>query len=731
VIGLLLPLGGWSQTPAARDGKPLRVAVATRTAEKISIDGVLDEPAWQAATLTAGFVTKEPEEGLPPSQETEVRILYDQDNLYLGAYCRDLESHGIIVNEIVRDFQTGDQDFFGMILDTFNDRRSGYYLAVTPVGGQRDMQILNEGLVANANWDGVWHSHARRVEDGYVVEIAVPFKTMRFTREPVQVWGLQIMRRIRRFNEVDVFSPSPRRFCAFRAIAYAGELRGLENIEPGRNVQFKPYLRAGISNLSAPVEKTEGDFDGGADLKYGVTPSITFDLTLNTDFSHVEADAQQVNLTRFPLFFQEKREFFLENSSLFQVAALDRSDALPFHSRTIGLESGNPIPIFGGARLMGRAGQYELGMLNMQTRSEGAVPATNFTAVRLRRSLLASSNVGFLFLNRQSRLADDHNRTIGADGTFSTLRTDLRISGALVKTYSPGRSGDDWAGKAVGDYQNSWVRFLSTYAGVQRNFNPEMGFAQRPGQGFRIIHDEFELRPHFEPGTRMGKLVQDITTRMTVEQVLVWSGSAGVQTLGTEEKFIRPELTVLSPDGSTFSGSYTRDFERIARSFTVSGVDNSGEPIAVRVPVADYRSNQTSLSYFTNRSKPLSGNVGYDWGDYYGGSRTTLSLGTRYHLNYRLAADFTYERNNVDLPHASFHTDQLGLRVNYSFTSRLSLSSFIQYNNSDDQITSNIRVRFIHRPLSDIYVVYNDRHDRRGGQMDWNMSVKYTHMISF
>ena len=362
---LMVPLLAWAQAPQS-NGK--RVALAKFTDQKITVDGSLDEPAWQTAELNGGFLQQDPKEGEPASESTEFRVLYDKEYLYIGAFCHDRTPERIVINDISRDFDTINEDYFAVVLDTFNDDRNGYYLATTAVGGQKDSQIFDEGRTNNVSWDGVWFVEARKGEDGYTVEMAIPFKTLRFGRQREQVWGAHFYRRMRGRNESTYWSLPPRRYSLTRAIPFAGELQGIANVEPGRNLQVKPYALLGAKRLGSRGEDAEPDFDGGLDLKYGVTPGLTLDLTVNTDFSHVEADTQQVNLTRFPLFFQEKREFFLENAGIFGFGALTNQEALLFHSRTIGLEGGQPIPILGGARLSGRAGETYVGLLNMQTR---------------------------------------------------------------------------------------------------------------------------------------------------------------------------------------------------------------------------------------------------------------------------------------------------------------------------------------------------------------------------
>jgi len=720
-----LPLAVLAQEPSS-NGKKIMYAMYTQ--DKITIDGELTEPAWQTAEPAKDFVQREPIEGAPASDSTEVRILYDGQNLYIGAYCHDRDPQKIVINDISRDFDNMGQGIFGVLLDTFNDKRTGYLFQTTPVGAQRDAQISDEGRSSNVNWDGVWYSEGRVQEDGYVVEIAIPFKTLRFSGERVQVWGVQFVRRIRHINELDYWIPMPRRFTLARSLPYVGELRGIENVEPGRNLYVKPYVLGGVQRLASRGEEVKavglamlpsqpGDWGGegaGVDLKYGITPSMTFDLTVNTDFSHVEADTQQVNLTRFPLFFPEKREFFLENSGLFQFGATQGNEALLFHSRTIGLADGQPIPILGGARLTGRAAGNYLGLLNIQTRSEGSVPATNFTATRLRRDILSNSNVGLIFLNRQSGQPNDHNRSFGADANLLFFRTNLRFSALAAKTLTPALHGNDWLGKVEGEWQSSLVRFLSSYLDVEKNFNPEMGFVRRPGR--RTLNNEFELQPRPRPETRLASFVRDLSASIASRHILLPDGS-------TETKSPRPHFRVEFQDGGIFQSNYTQNFERLIRPFEIHR--------EVVIPAGDYPFEGFSVSYTSDESKLLFGDLSYGWGDFYDGESTTLNLGVRFRPNYRLSTSIDYQRNEVDLPAGAFTIDLVGLRMDYSFNPRMFMNAFVQYSSDTNQVSSNIRFRLIHRPLSDIYIVYNEQRDPVLDKTDWSLTLKYTHLVNF
>ncbi len=725
---LLAVLAVLCAAPAARGQAPAavpkKVVRATVTTARITVDGELDEPAWQTSELARDFIQREPIEGAPATEWTEVRILYDRDTLYIGAYCHDRTPGRIVINDISRDFDSGEQDYFGIILDTFNDDSSGYYLVTTPVGGNRDLQFFNEARDSNLSWDGVWHAEARVHDDYWTAEVAIPFKTLRFPKATEQVWGAQFFRRIRRNNEGTYWSPIPRRYTVTRAVAFAGELRGVRNVEPGRNLYVKPYALAGAQQFASRHQGAKGDFDAGLDIKYGVASNLVLDVTANTDFSQVEVDTQQVNLTRFPILFPEKREFFLENAGIFVFGAPQNNEALLFQSRTIGLAGGQVIPILAGTRLTGRVGRNTLGLLNMQTRSEGHVPATNFTVARLRRDILSASNVGVIALNRnrQTRAKDDSNRALGVDSNFLFFHTDLRLSQALARTWTPGREGHDWLGRIEGEWQNDLLRAFSSYVDVQKNFNPAMGFVRRPGR--RILRDEFEVRPRFAPQTRVGSMLRDLSLVLG-HQLVLFPGDTTPHAGSTETRSLGPALTATFQDGSFLTGQYTRTFERLIAPSPIPA-----RPGAV-IPVGDYRDNASLLSYSSDRSKPFAGTLSHEWGGFYDGGKKTTKLSGTYRPSYRFSASASYEINDVDLPSGAFTTRLAGLRASYTFTPKLNLNAFLQYNSSTDQFSSNVRLRFIHRPLSDIFVVFNEQRDWRINRNDRTFTVKYTHLLPF
>jgi len=701
-------------TPALRgqdpSGEKRQAITVVFTDAKIAVDGELDEPAWRTAEPAKDFIQRDPNTGTPASEPTEVRILYNHEFLYIGLLCRDSDPRRIIVNNIRRDYPPNDQDAFAFLLDTFHDRRSGYTFSTTPRGGQRDQQFTDTGRVTNANWDGVWYSEAKIHGSDWTAEFAIPFKTLRFSEKDVQVWGVQFYRYMQHNGEANSWVPLPRRYVIQRGVGIAGDLVGLEGIKPGKNLYVKPYLLGGTTKLGTQDKDAEFDHKSGVDLKYGITPGMTFDLTANTDFSDTEADTQQINFTRFPLFFPEKREFFLENAGLFQVS--EGQEVLLFHSRRIGLASGTPIPILGGVRLSGQAGKNSIGLLNIQTRSEAALAATNFTVARYRRNVLSNSTLGAIFLNRHSSLNTDSNQTYGADATL-LLRQDLQLNGILAKTQTPGLDGDDRFWRVSSDWQSNLWHVNGSYLDVQWNFNPQVGFVRRPGR--RIARNTLEMTPHFQ-GNRIGSVIRDITADIFSEYVILPDGNTESKNLSA------PELTLFFADGGTFDYAYGRTFERLVQPFTLQGL---------RIPAGDYRSNSYYLSYVSSRRRMISGNANVRTGEFYTGTRTTWNWGALVRMNYRLSTQLNYQRSHADLREGSFTTHLASLRTDYAFNPKMSLSALIQYNSDTDQVSSNIRFRFIHHPLSDFYVVYNDARDTQLERSDRSLTFKYTHLLNF
>lgn len=642
-------------------------------------------------------------------------MIYDGRNLYIAATCYEpwSGSRGIVVNDLSRDFELRDDDVFEVIIDTFDDDQNGFLFATNPCGAKFDAQVTNDGSSFNEDWDTVWHVATAITEEGWQVEMALPFKSLRFRRVDEQVWGINFMRCIRRKAEEVYWSPIPRPFRLTR-VSLAGSLRGVRNVQQGRNLYIKPYLMAPWSRL----REDDVDFkpDAGFDVKWGLTSQLTLDLTVNTDFSQVEADEEQINLTRFRLFFPEKRDFFLENAGFFAFGqgvgtsrrGLRGPDLVPFFSRRIGIRDGVLAPILGGARLTGRAGAYTLGLLSLQTDEFQDEPSTNFSVVRVRRDVLHNSNIGVLFINKEE--GDHFNRTYGVDGNFSLFRR-LSLTTFLLKTRTPGKSGEDGAGKFELSWQDPFWRMEAGFLSIEDNFNPEVGFVRRHGIrkssgdfGFAFRPEDRipwirEIQPSFEP-----EYITDQENRLLTRE-------------------LEAQLRVQFQDSSRLFLTHSRIFERLDEPFQIREAQS--------IPSGDYGFRETRISYRSDESRMLSGELEFSTGGFFHGSRDAYEVEFRLQPNYRLRTGLMWQHNDIGLPDEDFSTDVLGTRIQYSFSTSLFVNALIQYNSDDREISSNIRFHWIHRPRSDFFVVYNERRLTAHGVRDRALILKYTRLFDF
>src|SRR3990172_2743478 len=399
-----------------------------------NLDGILSKSEWKNAAIVHNFTQKEPNEGAPISEQTFILISYDKSNIYFGIRCFDKTPKSIIANEMRRDYDLSENDYIEILIDTFHDQRNAYYFATNSLGARLDGEIKTEGLHINWDWDGIWKSAAHRDRLGWTAEVAIPFQTLRFSNTENLTWGINFGRYIPRKREEAFWSPISRDddfddFGKFKVSKF-GILYGLKNIRHDSKFQIKPYVIGGFDYL-----RTNGDFNKvgnlGLDTKINVTSNIVSDITINTDFVQVEADAEQVNLSRFSLFFPEKRDFFIEGLDVFNIGEEGLSDpiTLLFHSRNIGLEYDyqdnifRETPIIGGIKATGKEGNYEVGLINVYTNekklSDRMVPETNFTALRIKRDIFDRSHIGFMGLNKEERGTKHYNRTFAMDGNFS------------------------------------------------------------------------------------------------------------------------------------------------------------------------------------------------------------------------------------------------------------------------------------------------------------------------
>ena len=698
---------------------PRPAATALRTDAPPTVDGRLDDPVWRQARPLTGFVQSRPETGAPATEETVVYFAYDERALYIGAICYDSEPDRYFVSSLKQDFNSGSSDVFGVTLDTYLDRRNGFMFLVNPEGALKDVQIFDDSRSENQAWEGPIRVETGRVETGRVeagrggtgggetgwtVEIEIPFSTLRFNpSEEDQTWGLQILRRIRRKAEDTFWAPLDRRD-QIHKMSKAGTLTGFRGVGPGLNLRVKPYVLARDQTgtlIEAERGGTEGDV--GFDVKFGVTPGLTLDLTYNTDFAQVEVDQEQVNLTRFPLFFPEKRDFFVENSGTFAFGdqsersyrtGVSLRDFTLFHSRRIGLTgAGEPIPILGGARLTGRTAGFEVGLLNLQTRAGRGLPSENFSVVRARRSVFGTSDVGAILINREATGSDigghpDFNRNVGFDANLRPLPS-LLFAPFLAFTSSPDSRGSALAGRMWVGWRDELWDVSALWRHVGEDFNPTVGFVRR--RDIRQSYATVGLHPRPPvPGVQEVNPWVEIDYVQDLESVLV----TRTRTAGFGVSFL---------NGSGLTLNYTDRFELLREPFRVSAEGT--------VPIGRYNFGSGSVQYRSAPGRALTGFVRVERGGFFDGTLTSLSGGLMWRPSHHLSVDLSANHNDISLPDGAFTADVFGGRVDYGFSTKVFASAFVQYNAAQDQFVTNVRFNYLYSPLSDIFLVYTERRD--------------------
>lgn len=732
-ISVVVPAATSAQDAGYRDPEsyPRPVVEAREAGGPIRLDARLDEPAWQHAVPITEFVQSQPIAGAPPTEPTVVRILYDDRNLYVGALCYDSEPEKIVITTLEYDLGTNgassrDMDIFSISLDTFHDRRNSFLFLVSPGGAFRDGQTFNDSRQIDFAWRGVATVKTAVHDSGYTVEMAIPWTTLRFDpSRSDQEWGLNILRRIRRKSEDVYWAPLDRRDPVHR-MSKAGTLVGLHGLRSGRNLQFRPYgLAATVAGSNYSPNDDGFDWDAGGEVKWGVTSDLTLDGTVRTDFSQVEVDQEQVNLTRFPLFFPERRDFFVENSGSFLLGDVTERgyrsgsslrDFTLFHSRRIGLVGGRPIPILGGGRLTGRAGGFEVGFLDIQTESTASTPAENFAVARVRRNI-GPGDVGAMVVNRQATGdgSGPYNRSYGLDANFHFFRY-LAVNTYVARTDGDDASGDQTAARvAVGWRDQFWD--VSAFAKhVGDGFDPQVGFVRRPGvrQGYVTagVHPRpalaaiQELNPYGEL-----HYVTDLDGELLTR---VGSAAIGVQ----------------FQDGATLNLAYENRFEFLPVDDVISG-----ETVAA----GRYTTDEISATFQSSRARPLSANLRASRGGFFDGRRTSLSARASWRLHYRFSVDATLSRNEVELGGRSFSADVYGGRIRIARSTALFANALVQYNTQSDQLISNFRVNWVYAPLSEVFLVFTERRNLRAdpaagtvkGVTERSLTFKVTRLLAF
>jgi hypothetical protein len=683
---------GVSAASLPSSGQGPSEATATRVDNAPKMDGTLDDPLWQTAQVITNFRQHEPYEGSPPTEKTEVRILYTRNAVYFGLHCFDSDPSGIVTTELRRDASQDLDDHFEIMIDSNFDRRGAYVFQINPLGTQMDGLIVEEqgdpntGDDFDPGWDGVWTSEAHITSDGWTATIEIPFKTLNFKSSDNVTWGLNLKRFIRRKNEQDLWNAYERRF-GLTKVSQAGVLTGIHDIDSGRLFIVKPYALARYDKQTGQDPKFP--LTGGLDVKYGLTSNLVLNLTGNTDFADTEVDLEPFNLTPFKIFIPEKRPFFLENAGVFSFDMGDQDQL--FFSRNIGIDpiTGQQVPINGGAKLTGTIGRTELGILEVSTRSSGPNPYGNYAVVRVKEALWAGSYIGVMGIDKRSgNDADPFNQSGGID-TRLVFFKDWIVDAHMAGTRSPGDpSGNSDVGASL-SYRSNWLDGIVERRKTGPNFNPEVGFIERTDSNEFYSDLAFKLRPAI-PGIR----------ELQFEGFILHAPDTqgNVSTQEWQNTF-RAEF---------HNGAYTDD--DIVDVFTQRLTIPFHIYKNVFIPVGVYNFTRHQLTYGSPQDKRFTFNFFERFGEYYDGTLNEFRVRANYRptAKFSVAVSSTWDRFRLPLPNGNFSVVLASLQGNYSFNRFLSFTSLIQMDTSNTQaVSANLRLRYNYRPDSDLYVIYN------------------------
>ena len=727
----VMPVALAAQQGGEREGGPV-ATVTPMTAPPPLIDGRLDDEAWTLGEPITEFFQREPVEGEPVSERTEVRILADAEALYVGAWLYDRSADEIVTGERLRDANIQVADHFGIILDTYQDRQNGFIFTTTPSAIEYDAQVVNEGIGGgrtagnsrqqrgaaggfNLNWDGSWEVATSRNGEGWYAEFKIPFSTLRYAGGSVQTWGLNMVRRIRRRNEESFWAPIPRQYNLMR-LSLGGDLEGVP-VPAQRAATVSPYVLSSAERDYVNALDTEYPSEVGLDAKVTLTPSLTLDLTTNTDFAQVEVDEQRTNLTRFPLFFPEKRPFFLENAGTFTAGAPQAADL--FFSRRIGISpEGNAVPILGGGRLSGKVRGVGIGLVqiftdNLDDNVEAGVRENSFSVARVTRELPNRSRAGAMFVQRRATHdGGDFNRTYAVDGRLG-IGDAFTVDTWVARTETPGLQGGDEAANVNLSYQ---IRDFSTSAqfrSVGRNFNPEVGFVNRVG--YRYLDANVQRQVRMPSVSWIREFNPHINARYH------WEMGGELET-----GYFHLDTEFITEGGGRFGPEFNFHNEGLREPFEIAP--------GVVIPAGRYNDFLPAWEMRSDPSARFSVQTMFRGGEFFTGRRYEGDVTVTYRQGETLTASLKVDHNIVRLDEGDFETTLLRLRVGYFFTPRIFLQSFLQYSDQADVWSVNARFGWLDTAGTGLYMVYNEAQESHGltsltGPVTRSFIVKYSRQL--
>jgi hypothetical protein len=737
VSAALLTLLGASHAAAASPQSVSGPAIVDRTAadkvtvrtlrlqKPLRVDGRLDEEIYATVESITDFIQQEPNEGAPATEKTEAWVLFDDVNLYIAARCWDSQPDREVANELRRDNGNilGNENFT-FVIDPLHDRRNGYLFQTNPLGALRDMTVTDDQQ--NSAWNGIWLVKTGRFDHGWTMEVAIPFKTLRYRGSGAQEWGINLRRLVKWKNETSYLSlvPAALGFGGVSRMASAATLVGLETPAESKNLELKPYAVSSLTTDRTAAEPFSNTPKGnaGVDFKYGLTRSLIVDATYRTDFAQVEEDLQQINLTRFNLFFPEKRDFFIEGQGIFDFAGVQAGNTpgdvpLLFFSRQIGLSAGQEVPVVGGVRLTGRAGRFSIGALNIQTddRPSAKAVATNFTAIRLKRNIFRRSNVG-LMTTRRGPAANGQGQsyTFGADATLLFFKS-VNVTSYYALTSTPGVNEQRASYRGRFDYTDDRYGAAAEHMLIGRDFRPEVGYVRRTD--FRRSFGQ----ARFSPRPKASRLIRKLT----------WQGSFDYVTDAAAANVLNREASGLfridfhTSDQLLFE--HAHEYELLPDRFLIAP--------GVVVPAGGYSYDTSRITYVLGQQRTLSGRLSAAAGTLYGGTKSEVTYSGRWGVVPQFSIEPGVTIDWVDLPYGDFTARLVNSRFTVTPSARMLISSLVQYNVEANSLSSSIRLRWEYTGGSELFVVYSDgRNTLPSGfpaLLNRTFAIKATRLVRF
>ncbi|RLD49854.1 MAG: hypothetical protein DRI94_10235 [Bacteroidetes bacterium] len=662
---------------------------ANFTEKKIILDGTLDEAAWANAQTISNFTQRELDFGQPVSEKTKVAVIYTKNALYFGVWCYQ-NPKSIVAKNMGVDFDFETDDNFQIVISPFNDNRGGYFFAINPNGARSDILIAGneEG---NEDWNGVWDAETSVTSEGWFAEIYIPFSTLQFKNDNNFNWAINFERDIVSKNEQALWQGWSRDNSIF-AVVNAGTIDGLQNITYAKRFELKPYTLTGIQYNRD--DKNNYPIKLGADLNANITPSLKLNLTSFTDFAQVESDRIPVNLSRFSVYYPEKRAYFLEGYDKFRFYLGDRNTV--FYTRTLGTENEQTVPIIGSVRLFGKIGKSNIGFINSEEGKIDSISATNNTVLRYKYDIGEQSYIGGVFTNKINNTVS--NQVLGLDASYQTSHflkdKNLTLTANIAASVNNfNLTNNALTYRLFADYPNDLIYNYISIATMQEGFNPELGYMRRTN--YRSYSWYFRLTPR-------------IFTKYGIKKMIFkpW-GFTVYQTLNTGElesfwNETRP-LGAVFKSGERFEVNFKQSFDRLDEAFNLTD--------EISIPVGHYWMYREELQFETNQARRIWTALFYNWGGFYTGKIRTFEAETGLNINKHLNINASYTFNKVILPEGNVNTHELASYINYAFNTKLNISFFGQWNSLENVMLYNFRLHWIPKIGSDIYLVFNTNYD--------------------